>query len=278
MSMASLAAEWLRIECLCEIAQDLRQRKEPSPELLRNLENLQAQVVALRAEGLWNEFGASGLSHLALDVLACVLAPEISPVAAHAFGSLGADPATSAPTRRLIQTLFSLEPGDAGSLNAELQPGAPLRARGLVAVERGGASAPIACGRALREALLGDDDSAAPPGAVPVLRRAGWGDLVVSAQCRNMLEEFLSFVRHRATVERDWGGPSRGGPVALFSGPSGTGKTLAAAVLASELDTPLYRVDLGQLVSKYIGETEKNLNALFDAMDGSGGILLCDEA
>jgi SpoVK/Ycf46/Vps4 family AAA+-type ATPase len=85
-------------------------------------------------------------------------------------------------------------------------------------------------------------------------------------------------VRHRRTVEKDWGGLRRGGPVALFSGPSGTGKTLAAIVLATELGFPLYRIDLGHLVSKYIGETEKNLNALFDAVDGSDTILLFDES
>jgi SpoVK/Ycf46/Vps4 family AAA+-type ATPase len=66
--------------------------------------------------------------------------------------------------------------------------------------------------------------------------------------------------------------------VALFSGPSGTGKTFAAVVLASELDWPLYRVDLGRLVSKYIGETEKNLNRLFDAAHGRPMVLQFDEA
>jgi SpoVK/Ycf46/Vps4 family AAA+-type ATPase len=69
-----------------------------------------------------------------------------------------------------------------------------------------------------------------------------------------------------------------GGPVALFAGPSGTGKTLAAEVIANTLGRRLYRVDLGMLVSKYIGETEKNLNALFDATDGEDVVLLFDEA
>jgi SpoVK/Ycf46/Vps4 family AAA+-type ATPase len=79
-------------------------------------------------------------------------------------------------------------------------------------------------------------------------------------------------------VETEWGARLPGGPIALFAGPSGTGKTLAAEVIANTLGRRLYRVDLGMLVSKYIGETEKNLNALFDAADGQNVVLLFDEA
>lgn len=278
MSIVALSQEWLRIECLCEIAQDSRQRKEPAPELLHRLSDLQAQVTSLRAQGTWNLLGAAGLGHLALDILACALAPEVSHVAAYAYGALGADPLTLAPTRRLIQALLALDTSDTAQLNAELAHDAPLRMRGLLTGERDGVSAPIVAGRTLRRLILGESDLAPPPGAVRVGRRAKWSDLVVPGQCRLMLEEFLSFVRTRDTVEREWGATRRGGPVALFSGPSGTGKTLAAMVLAGELGFPLYRVDLGQLVSKYIGETEKNLNALFDAVDGSDAILLFDES
>ena len=65
---------------------------------------------------------------------------------------------------------------------------------------------------------------------------------------------------------------------ALFTGESGTGKTLAAEVLAASLDLDLYRIDLASVVSKYIGETEKNLKRVFDAADSSGAVLLFDEA
>src|SRR5262249_37195275 len=66
--------------------------------------------------------------------------------------------------------------------------------------------------------------------------------------------------------------------VALFAGPSGTGKTLAAKVLAADLGTDLYGVDLGSIASKWIGETEKNLGAVFDAVEAGGSVLLLDEA
>jgi hypothetical protein len=278
MTRPALTAEWKRIECLCEIAQDSRQRKNPLPELVSRLEELQAEVLAARALGAWNPVCGPGLSHLALDILACAAAPEVSYVAAYAYSTFGADPATQAPSKRTIQALLSLDSEDISAFNAELSQDAPLRARGLVVVERGGMAAIVTAGRTLRQGLFGETDPLSPPGTVRVKREADWDDLIVPEQCRWTLREFSAFVRHRRTVEREWGAPRRGGPIALFSGPSGTGKTLAAAVLANELGFPLYRIDLGQLVSKYIGETEKNLNSLFDAVDGSDTILLFDES
>src|SRR5918995_3901284 len=91
-----------------------------------------------------------------------------------------------------------------------------------------------------------------------------------------------SAVGRRARAYGDWGFAAKGerglGISALFAGPSGTGKTMAAEVLAAELRLDLYRVDLSQVVSKYIGETEKNLGKLFAAAEGGGVILLFDEA
>jgi SpoVK/Ycf46/Vps4 family AAA+-type ATPase len=78
-------------------------------------------------------------------------------------------------------------------------------------------------------------------------------------------------------VVNTWGGQNTGGPVALFAGPSGTGKTYAASIIAGELGWPLFRLDLGMVVSKYIGETEKNLNRLLDTLHGTDGILQIDE-
>jgi SpoVK/Ycf46/Vps4 family AAA+-type ATPase len=89
-------------------------------------------------------------------------------------------------------------------------------------------------------------------------------------------------VRQRQRVYEAWGFAAKSarglGISALFSGPSGTGKTMAAEVLAQELDLDLYRIDLSSVVSKYIGETEKNLRRVFDAAEMGGAILLFDEA
>jgi hypothetical protein len=112
--------------------------------------------------------------------------------------------------------------------------------------------------------------------------RAGWDDLVLPADQDAMLRQIVGQVRQRRLVYDDWGYAarmSRGlGITALFTGESGTGKTLAAEVLAAELAINLYRIDLSAVVSKYIGETEKNLRQLFDAAEHGGVVLLFDEA
>lgn len=112
--------------------------------------------------------------------------------------------------------------------------------------------------------------------------RATWSDLVLPPPQMETLREIAVQVRHRAKVCEDWGfgeQSSRGlGLSALFSGPSGTGKTLAAEILANELQLDLFRIDLSAVVSKYIGETEKNLRRVFDAAEEGGAVLLFDEA
>lgn len=111
---------------------------------------------------------------------------------------------------------------------------------------------------------------------------ASWDDLVLPELQRQVLSSISAHVRQRATVYERWGFAAKGtrglGISALFAGTSGTGKTMAAEVLANELRLDLYRIDLSQVVSKYIGETEKNLRRVFDVAEESGAILLFDEA
>jgi SpoVK/Ycf46/Vps4 family AAA+-type ATPase len=99
---------------------------------------------------------------------------------------------------------------------------------------------------------------------------------------KDILHDIVSHVRQRAKVYGSWGFASKGvrglGISALFAGASGTGKTMAAEALAGALRLDLYRVDLSSIVSKYIGETEKNLRRIFDAAEMGGAILLFDEA
>ncbi|MFN6461950.1 MAG: ATP-binding protein [Nostoc sp. DedVER02] len=109
-----------------------------------------------------------------------------------------------------------------------------------------------------------------------------WEDLVLPEAQKQILRDIAAHVRQRSTVYNNWGfgGKSaRGlGISALFAGASGTGKTLGAEVLAQKLRLDLYRIDLSSVVSKYIGETEKNLRRVFDAAEQGGVILLFDEA
>jgi hypothetical protein len=119
--------------------------------------------------------------------------------------------------------------------------------------------------------------------ATRVETKATWDDLVLPPAEAAQLHEIEATVRHRRTVYRAWGmdrgsGLHGTGVSVLFAGPSGVGKTLAAEVIAGSLDLDLYRIDLSQIVSKYIGETEKNLRMVFDAADTGGCVLLFDEA
>jgi hypothetical protein len=111
---------------------------------------------------------------------------------------------------------------------------------------------------------------------------ASWDDLVLPDAQKQILRDIGGHVRHRVLVYETWGFARRGtrglGLSALFAGASGTGKTMAAEVLANELRLDLYRIDLSSVVSKYIGETEKNLRRIFDAAEDGGAILLFDEA
>ncbi len=112
--------------------------------------------------------------------------------------------------------------------------------------------------------------------------KATWDDIVLPSEEMGLLGQIASQVKQRRQVYENWGFQrrmNRGmGISALFAGESGTGKTMAAEVIANALQLNLYRIDLSAVVSKYIGETEKNLRKLFDAAEDGGAILFFDEA
>ncbi|MDP9075323.1 MAG: ATP-binding protein, partial [Actinomycetota bacterium] len=112
--------------------------------------------------------------------------------------------------------------------------------------------------------------------------QAGWSELVLPEPVEALLHDIVSRVRQRSRVLDDWGmgdATSRGrGVTVLFSGDSGTGKTLSAEVVAHSLGLDLYVIDLATVVDKYIGETEKNLDRIFAEAERVNGVLLFDEA
>jgi ATPase family protein associated with various cellular activities (AAA)/winged helix domain-containing protein len=122
---------------------------------------------------------------------------------------------------------------------------------------------------------LGELAARLPPGY-------GWNDLVMPERQRELLQSISAYLRHRDRVLSDWGYEKAvartQGLKVLFAGESGTGKTMAAQVLAAQLGLDIFRVDLATIVSKYIGETEKNLDRIFGAAEGSNAILFFDEA
>ena len=109
-----------------------------------------------------------------------------------------------------------------------------------------------------------------------------WEDLVVPPKQAEQLQSISAYLRHRDRVLSDWGYEKTvsrtQGLKVLFAGESGTGKTMGAQVIAAELGLEIFRVDLATTVSKYIGETEKNLDRIFGAAEGSNAILFFDEA
>jgi len=129
--------------------------------------------------------------------------------------------------------------------------------------------------RQMREVKLGDQ-------ARRVERLADWSSLVLPEETLYSLRELVGRARHRRTVFDQWGFDqvlsTARGLTALFEGPPGTGKTLVAGVIARELGLDLYQVDLSKVMSKWVGETEKNLGAIFDAAEDGQAILLFDEA
>jgi hypothetical protein len=112
--------------------------------------------------------------------------------------------------------------------------------------------------------------------------RAGWDNLILPPRQLAMLKAVAAQVKQRNQVYENWGfagANSRGlGINALFAGPSGTGKTLAAEVIGAALGLDVYRIDLSSVVSKWVGETEKNLKRVFDAAEETSAVLLFDEA
>ena len=118
--------------------------------------------------------------------------------------------------------------------------------------------------------------------AQKIMPHYDWTDIVLPDDQLRQLREIAHHVKYKHKVMSEWGFGNKFslgyGVTALFAGPSGTGKTMAAEVLANELALVLYKIDLSGVVSKYIGETEKNLNRIFDAANDSNAILFFDEA
>jgi hypothetical protein len=143
-------------------------------------------------------------------------------------------------------------------------------------------AAPADASPALAEALRQHITTRLGATATRVARLAGWSDIVLPDDIVDSLREFVARVRHRRTVYETWGYDrkltSARGVTALFSGSPGTGKTLVASAIARELGLDLYRVDLSRVLSKWIGETERNLASVFDAAEDGQAIVLFDEA
>ncbi|HIH44598.1 MAG TPA: ATP-binding protein [Candidatus Methanoperedenaceae archaeon] len=115
-----------------------------------------------------------------------------------------------------------------------------------------------------------------------IMPRYTWNDIVLPGDMEKQLREISSHIKYKAMVYSDWGFDRKysigKGLNVLFAGPSGTGKTMAAEVIANDAGLDIYKIDLSGIVSKYIGETEKNLMKVFNEAETSNAILFFDEA
>lgn len=278
-ALVGIDAEWQRIDLLGSCVAAQRRGEAIDAKLKEALSATQARVSAARTSAIWQTPASRGLDTLDRDILTCVTAPDAEPRLGWLYQDLQPGITSAYPTPSLIRELLFIDEASAPAFHARFAKGSNLRRLELIEAghEPYQPLKPTARARAL---LLGWDTPVASsfPGAIELPATAGWNDLVLPTRCRRTLEELLASITHRERIERDWGARPSAGPIALFSGPSGTGKTFAAEVLASALGYRLLRVDLGLLVSKYIGETEKNLNSLLDAVAKEPVVLLFDEA
>ncbi len=275
-----LKPEWDRLELLCQCLIRSRENKEVGSELLGRLRQMQLHVSELRATGAtWANIETEGLSVVEMDILSAVIAVEAEPKFALYYQRFYPGHVQHYMTPALLQELLAFSGDEVRLLHLALTNDSLLVSRGLITVENEGALRILKPGAGIVNRLLElPEEDIPPPGSLRIRDKAFWDDLILADEKRRLLQEYLIWIRHHETVVNEWQGNETGGPIALFAGPSGTGKTFAAMVLANELGWPLYRVDLGMLVSKYIGETEKNLNSLFSAAHGKKMVLQFDEA
>ena len=277
----AMACEWARIDRLASCLADSRRGQPVDEARIEDLLRIQEQVNAARnGSTVWHGMVSRyGLGQLDTDILAFVLAPDAEPRLGWMFQTLQAGISSAYPSAALIGEMLGLEQNGIGVLHQRLDSQAPLLRHGLVDGANADIYAPLRATPKTRSELLGwKADRAVPKGAIEIPATGTMADLVLPENCLQTLREYLMWIRFRDVVVDQWGARNGGGPVALFSGPSGTGKSYAAEALAHALGWPLYRVDLGLLVSKYIGETEKNLNMLFDSTHDEPMVLLFDEA
>ena len=230
-------------------------------------------VTLVSGHGAWNaaELDATGIVPLAFDVTA----PGVQR-ASWARACENAGIAVPDDELTLLAERFRLTPAQAG----EAALAAVNRTRWREAALGGGNTRPTLEDFFLAARLQGGQELATLARRIEPKR--SWADIVLPQESLDQLREICARIAGHGRVLREWGFARRlslgKGVTALFSGPSGTGKTLAAEIIAHELRLFLYKIDLATVVSKYIGETEKNLDRLFTAAQDANCVLFFDEA
>jgi hypothetical protein len=216
-------------------------------------------------------------------VVLCSRPGAVAPRGRRAVLSVPVEPLAPRALRRLWSAMLPELAGDAQYLAARhaVEPSDAARAAADVRAVRALDGREVSTADVARS--IGIRAGLSSSAGVKVVRpRARWEHLVLGADRRAQLHEALARLRHQSVVLDDWGflsgRPGARGVRMLFAGPPGTGKTLSAEVIAGELGVDLLVVDVSRVVSKWIGETEKNLAEVFDAAERAQAVLFFDEA
>jgi len=271
-------SEWKRIEILSRCLIASRDYKKPDSLLVKELAEIQQQVEFNRSQpGYWGCITNHSLTGLAQELLVCVYAPFFNPDVALLYQELQQEKNTN-PSIAFIHKLLALESEKFITMQYMCFPNGEMIQNHLIKTDGGGPLIKLVPEKAVLAQLAGiPGQLAVIPGAVHITLGASWDELVLPMPQKRMLREYMQWINYSDKVVNDWNAQPVGGPVALFTGVSGTGKTYTASVIANTLGWSLYRVDLASLVSKYIGETEKNINAVFEAAEGQNIVLQFDE-
>ena len=276
-ALDGLQAEFARLEVLLRIVQRHRDDKQASAEQKRDLSEAQCAVDAARAKGVWQSLLPGGLAAepLVPDVLALALFPYARPSAVLALTALQQGVSGAAPCQALVHELLMLGPREEAALNLLISPAHELLALGAIRTEGVGPLRQIHPGAAILRRVFGEEGFGNLPAGIRLISTAQrpLPDLLISAEMTERLAEIEALACLAEEAPSD-----AGGPAVLFVGAPGTGKSLAARHLAKRLGRPLFQLDLGAIVSKWVGETERNLSRVFEQMAGTEGCILIDEA
>ncbi|WP_238366286.1 ATP-binding protein [Mesobacterium pallidum] len=293
LRQAMLDPEWARVHELLTMAEAARTGDTLPEDFAQRFDALNDAVMQGREAGAWAglarhlaEDALATLTRLDLDLMILALAPMAAPALGPRLQSLQPQLASPWPGVALVQELLMLGTGaEVGLMFDRLHATAPAVRLGLLKIEGISPNPQLRPGPALIRALLHRDTELAPPPGAHLVERIGqWSDLVLPDTTLRRLHDFAAWVHRAQMLVTDWQARPIHGPLALFSGGSGTGKSFAASVIVHELarrtGSPwaLYALDLGRIMSKYVGETEANLNALLDSLEGRNAVLQIDEA
>lgn len=274
----AITAEMDRVDCLVNTIQLHREGKTLSKEERNRLAHAQAEVARMRATHVFKEVleQAGDLEpDLALDCLMVAAYPLVRPSKVHIMQRLTGQAGEFTLTQGLLHELLIPDDAHEARLVRAMAPSSPLITNGLIRAEGEGPARQFRPGFALARFITGGEGSITPPEAVRLVFEPGHSlqPLYLEKRVERRLSELVGLIGLLAD-----GDLPMAGPAILFAGGPGTGKTLAAYHMAARLDRPLYQIDLGRMVSKWLGETERNLSRVFAELCGTSGCILLDEA